>query len=223
MKVCAISDLHGNLPDIDTQDAELLFICGDIFPLKIQSNKTACYYWFVNTFIHWCNSLKVNRIYFIGGNHDFFLENNDGINTMLMNYPNIRYILNENVIYTDKNGKDWKIFGSPDTHILYEWAFMYAPEIEFEDFNKMDKDCDIMLTHDAAYGQNDICNIITNDHLGNKELTKVLENKHPKYHFTGHLHTSDHNLVNYNGSNTACVSLLNEAYDLVYDPLIINI
>lgn len=28
--------------------------------------------------------------------------------------------------------------------------YMYAPEIELDDFNKIDNDCDIMLTHDAA-------------------------------------------------------------------------
>jgi hypothetical protein len=60
-------------------------------------------------------------------------------------------------------------------------------------------------------------------HRGNVPLAEVLEEKQPKYHFGGHLHTCEHNLVDYTGTKTACVSLLNEQYNKVYEPLYLEV
>lgn len=87
-------------------------------------------------------------------------------------------------------------------------------------------DIDILLTHDAPFGRNDVLleGFWRNGkHIGNYELVDELDIKHPKYHFTGHLHSTDHNLVNYDGTMTACVSLLDEDYELNYEPLTIII
>lgn len=41
MKICVLSDLHGFLIDY-IQPCELVLICGDIVPLRMQRNKPQC-------------------------------------------------------------------------------------------------------------------------------------------------------------------------------------
>lgn len=226
-----MSDLHGQFPDIK-EEVDCVFICGDIVPLKIQREIDKSDEWFKETFIPWCQAINCKQIYLVAGNHDFSFANRDHVINQYLLGTRIVYLNNQNASYLDETtGKTWDIFGSPDCHIFGNWAFMYSPDKELEDFRKMSKDCDILLTHDAAYGENDVCeqNVPWNrhEHIGNPEMLAVLNERRdegtaPKYHFTGHLHTSNHDLIDYNGIKTACVSLLNERYDMVYKPLIIN-
>lgn len=51
MKVTAISDLHGNL--IDIEPCDLLLICGDISPLEIQRDYIQMTKWIFNEFQEW--------------------------------------------------------------------------------------------------------------------------------------------------------------------------
>lgn len=51
MKVTAISDLHGNL--IDIEPCDLLLICGDISPLDIQRDYIQMTKWIFNEFQEW--------------------------------------------------------------------------------------------------------------------------------------------------------------------------
>lgn len=69
MKIAAISDMHGLLPEIEP--CELLLICGDIVPLRMQRNIPQSKKWFSNEFADWINSLPCEQVYIVGGNHEF--------------------------------------------------------------------------------------------------------------------------------------------------------
>lgn len=58
MKVTAISDLHGNL--IDIEPCDLLLICGDISPLDIQRDYIQMTKWIFNEFREWINVRVAN-------------------------------------------------------------------------------------------------------------------------------------------------------------------
>ena len=76
MKTIVMSDLHGYLPDPKTfNKAEVMFICGDIAPLEIQRNTGKSIQWIYKDFLDWVNDLPVDKVFIIGGNHDFVLEN----------------------------------------------------------------------------------------------------------------------------------------------------
>lgn len=223
MKVCGISDLHGQLTNVHIKECDILCICGDIVPLRMQNDIQRSDEWFKNVFIPWCQKIKCNQIYLIGGNHDFFLENRKRIiNEYLLN-TKIIYLDNEAAEYFD-NGRVYEIWGTPLCHVFGNWAFMHSPEYEASEFEKIPKDIDILLTHDAALNRSDVCLEFSNsNHIGNKELLDAVEKKKPKLHMFGHLHSADHNLVNYDGTETVCVSMLNERYECVYKPFYIDI
>lgn len=117
MKVCAISDLHGYLPEIEKSD--ILLICGDISPLEIQFNKPKMKVWLETEFAYWIKSLPVDKVYMVAGNHDAYFE---GINPM--NLAELKCNVISNLfIYCDfivhRHEKiEYKIFGTPYCHIL---------------------------------------------------------------------------------------------------------
>lgn len=72
MKITAVSDLHGNL--IDIEECTVLLICGDISPLDIQKDYIQMTKWFFNDFYNWICNLPCEYIIFTPGNHDFWFE-----------------------------------------------------------------------------------------------------------------------------------------------------
>lgn len=228
IKICAISDIHGQFDNLSIEPVDILFICGDIVPLNIQRNVPQSFEWYKSIFIEWCKKQPADQIYFVAGNHDFFLQSREVKAKRLLYGTNITILYNEGAEYLDNDGKLWTIWGSPNCHIFGNWAFMYSEEQNKEDFEKMPKNLDFLITHDAPYGRNDVllqksCPWANGEHIGNIPLAEVVKEKKPKYHFTGHLHSTDHNLVDYVGTKTACVSLLNENYYLVYNPLYLEL
>jgi hypothetical protein len=164
----------------------------------------------------------------VAGNHDFFLEKLEHEIKEVLLGSNITILYNEQAEYLDDSGKVWTIWGSPLCHIFGNWAFMKSPKYELEQFEKIPDDLDFLITHDAAYGRSDVVldkSVWWADgsHIGNPELAEVLKTKHPKYHFFGHLHTCNHELKEFTGTMTACVSLLDENYSKVFDPLYLEV
>lgn len=228
MKIGAISDIHGQFEGLQIQPVDILFICGDIVPLRMQRNVAQSFSWFKKEFIPWCQSQPADQIYMVGGNHDFMLERLEREVKDSLIGTNITILYNEAAEYMDDNGKIWTIWGSPNCHIFGNWAFMYSDEYNKEQYMKMPKDIDFCITHDMGYRRSDQClgfiDVYEQDlHRGNIPLAEVLEIKQPHYHFGGHLHTCIHDIIDYTGTKTACVSLLNELYEMSYKPLYLEI
>lgn len=223
MKIAAISDLHGNL-NFNIEKSDILCICGDIIPLKIQSFHQDSKKWFRQIFIPWCNKQEVEKIYIIGGNHDFFIANHSDELKEMLDGTNIRYLEDSSETYIDENGKEYLIYGSPWCHQFGHWAFMgYSDEALEDIFSKMPENIDILLTHDAPYGCSDIClqDVYWNkhEHIGNKGLSSVILKRKPKLLLHGHLHTTNHNAEKMGETTVYNVSILNENYDLAFEPL----
>jgi Icc-related predicted phosphoesterase len=139
----------------------------------------------------------------------------------------VTYLFHENYIYTSKSGKEYSIFGTPYCKLFGNWAYMESDSVLDNLFKDIPENLDILLTHDQPYGWGDILldDVIwnTGDHIGNKPLTKAVMQKQPKYMFTAHLHSTTHECVEIGTTKRYNVSIKNEKYDPVYNPLIINI
>ena len=133
VKIIALSDLHGTLPEI-TETFDLLCIAGDICPVTDHSYSFQKE-WIKDVFIPWINELPYKtpyaRVILIAGNHDFIFERENLIHLDFLHGTNGRCIYLEHESYTfdyldeDTNTvREIKIFGTPYTHFCGLWAFM---------------------------------------------------------------------------------------------------
>ena len=232
MKICAISDLHGQLPN-NLPESDLLLIAGDLVPLDIQMNLQACKLWFNTDFKQWCKNQITYSIVIIGGNHDFVLEKYpEECKEIFESYNENSevgkwfYYLDNEVEDVNVNGSSIKIYGTQYCHKFGNWAFMPSEEKSKELFKVCPDKVDIILAHDAPYGVTDICEEHpwgVKDHIGSKPLRELIDRVDFKYLLHGHLHSTEHKLTPFaKDSLVANVSLLNEQYKLVYPPLIFD-
>jgi Icc-related predicted phosphoesterase len=227
MKICVMSDLHGELPDAHAS-AELTLICGDIVPLRIQRSPSKCKKWIVAEFLYWALNWPSDKILFIGGNHDFVFDGhwtkNDTAELFVKSDGKVEY-MTDPIHYISREGKEYKIFGTPYCHIFGNWAFMREDETLRELYKAIPTDCDIVISHDAADINNlglvppNVWHPTEPVNAGNKVLAKAIKLTKPKYYFCGHIHEGNHQVTEIDGTTMANVSLLNDRYKMIYEPL----
>lgn len=229
MKICCLSDIHGTLLPVEDyfEPCELVCICGDIVPLNIQGNHRKSRSWLINQFRPWCESLPCDKVIFIAGNHDSCMHNVDFMYTQFPKDKKVTYLFHESYVYTSRSGKEYSIFGTPYCKLFGNWAFMEMDETLDKLYQDIPENLDILLTHDQPFGYSDILldNVVwnTSEHIGNKPLVKAILVKQPRLQVNGHLHSCSHSLDMIGNTMHYNVSIKNEKYDPVYDPLIIEI
>ena len=222
LNICAISDLHGYLPD-NIRNSDLLVIAGDVVPLDIQTNMQASKEWFATVFNNWVDNLPVKDVIMIAGNHDFALERNvitseEGISEITSVLTSkCCYLKDEIIEYEGKH-----IYGTPWCHLFGRWAFMTSDNSLEIIFKKIPENLDLLITHDAPYGCTDIClqDVSWNkhEHIGSKPLREAILEKNPLKVVHGHLHSTSHDWDTLGNSLVRNVSLVDEHYKPVYDP-----
>jgi Icc-related predicted phosphoesterase len=227
MKICGISDMHGNYTFV-IDPCDIVLICSDILPTNIQRDDTRSEIWLKTFFIPWCNNLPCEKVVFIGGNHDFILMRNPTV---------VRDMLKgeDKIVYLDCEIYEYKgkiIYGTPMCKKFYNWAFMSLTLDEqkelYERHLKTIGKIDIIISHDCPYEVNDIilqkdCWWADGSHIGNKALKWLLDEAKPELWLEGHLHSCQHGKVEYGNTSVYNVSLLDEDYKLTYKPTYIEI
>lgn len=226
MKICVFSDMHGDFPII-AEKCELVCICGDIVPLSIQANSHKTRKWLVEKFKPWCEALPCDKVIFIAGNHDIRFDNLDFMYSVFPKDGKVTYLFHELYTYTSKSGKEYEIFGTPYCKLFGNWAFMEMDNQLTKLYSDIPEGINILLSHDTPFGYNDI--ILDNvpwadgSHIGNKPLALAILEKQPSYVFCGHLHSVDRSMIEIGKSKKYNVSIKNERYEVVHDPLYIEV
>lgn len=228
MKVCVISDIHGELLPVESfKPCELFIICGDISPLNIQGKFFKMQLWMCE-FKDWCNSLPCKKVLFIAGNHDFYCKYHSHF--MLEKFSKedkVTYLEHEEYVYNSDEGKSYKIFGTPYCKEFGTWAFMEPHPTLVKLFNEIPNDLDILITHDQPYGWGDILleNVPWADGsmIGNIPLAQAVLDKQPKYLFCGHLHSTSHDCIMIHNTRRYNTSIKSEKYEVTYPPLYLDI
>jgi Icc-related predicted phosphoesterase len=234
MRICSISDLHGNLIQYPSdywkglEECEILCICGDILPLHIQFNSQQSLEWLVKEFKPWVEALPVEKIFIIAGNHDAFFERHlNEPKSLFPTYEKVTYLQNEYIEYlSTQDNKLYRIFGTPYCHQFGNWPFMRDEEILKQKFAEIPENIDILITHDAPYGVSDVCyespwNPMS--HIGCLELREAILEKNPKLCLHGHLHSSNHEEEMLGNTKVYNTSILNEKYNIAYQPLYLEV
>lgn len=209
MRICGISDMHGNLY-IGIPKCDVLCICGDIVPLNIQRDDKASATWWNEKFAKYAVALPCKKVIVVPGNHDFYLEKlyNKGdwyaakqVMSSLTNNK-VEILIDESYEY-----KGIKFYGTPWIKPIDlqkgKWAFEHPTVTEdgTSPFLRIPY-CDILLSHDNP-NYNHILNYYSSGSY--------------KYHFFGHWH----NGTAYNFMNQYNCSLLDDNYNTKKN-LIIN-
>ena len=178
MKICGISDIHGDL-SINIPECDALCICGDVINLNDQRDIPASKQWWETRFIKWVESLPCSKVIVIPGNHDFFLERmytecwgwfKDRMK--LLTNKKLEFLIDESFYYEDIH-----FYGTPWIEPIEfqegRWAFEHPEGDEY--YTKIPK-CDVLITHDNPYKNN--------------KLSYYCWNK-CNYHLFGHWHNGE--------------------------------
>lgn len=188
MKICAVSDLHGNL--IDIPECDVLCIAGDFVDLATQRNIEASKKWIEKEFVPWINNLPCKKVIATAGNHEFAIDEDREYKNTLAELTNDKFKLLIDELY-EYDGV--KFYGSPWIRPIQfqKWAFesYYPVDDPFENIPK----CDILITHENPNY--------------NERLEFGCFGKY-KYHFFGHWHDG----ISYGHLNQYNCSILTDSY-----------
>ena len=225
MKIIALSDLHGNLISIRDK-CDVVVIAGDWSPLYCQHDYLRVLDWIDKRFIRWMSSLNTNHVVFIPGNHDlvcvysFFRKE---FNKILARHReseyNIHYLCYSSVVI---NGL--KFYGTPNSESPNGWAFSNR----YNQTYSFDGDTDILITHqppkvgDVGYARQ------INTEFGSEILLSEIMKSNIRLNICGHIHTGSHEkhsikLKNGSVADVYNVSILDEEYQVAYEPAIIEV
>lgn len=216
IKVCCLSDLHGNL-DLTVKKSDLLIIAGDICPAYHDPYRSfeMQYKWMSENFSQWIKKQPIKKCVLVFGNHDWIGESSN----LLPKLSTKVNILED--AYAELFGL--KIYGTPYQLSFNNWAFNRTErELEFL-FDKVPGGLDILISHSPPFGIFDEVNefgVIR--HIGSISLMKRIKEVKPKYAIFGHNH-SRNGVLEEDGTIFINCSMLNEKYELVKEPIYFSI
>lgn len=232
MKIVALSDIHGHLPNPKTfPECDVVCVCGDIVPLEYQNNTVQSSTWFVLEFNDWANKIPCKNVIFIAGNHDFFLEriSDKGLVTpkdvMKTLFPGNLYSKTKLIYLCDNSVTidGVKFYGTPWIADLPNWAFFKNEEDLTDAYDKIPKKVDVLLTHmpsilgDTGFVMQPGFNMYRQ--FGSEYLAKVILERDIKYALCGHVHSGSHTPyeIKEGGCKVVNVSLKDENYRVNYN------
>lgn len=201
MKLIALSDLHGYLPDIPKCDVAVF--AGDVCPahnheLSYQSE------WLERVFRPYLLSLPAQQIVGIAGNHDF----------AVVDLP---------WTYLENSGCEImgvKFWGSPYTVPFGNWAFQANDFQRGHIWRSLPDGTHIVVSHGPAYGHCDFAP--PGEHTGCRHLLSAIERVQPKLLIHGHIHEG-RGLSQVGNTTIANVTMLDGQYRPIHSHMMFEV
>jgi Icc-related predicted phosphoesterase len=218
MKICAISDQHGNLPKIPSCD--LFLIAGDICPA---TNHSVDFqeYWLETQFKNWLKDVDAKEKVYICGNHDFFFEkaSKNRIQKALEKIPGI-YLQDSSTEFDGLN-----IYGTPWQPYFFDWAFnLYENDLK-KKWELIPKNTDVLIVHGPPSTYGDYAPRPKGkggEHTGSPSLLGKIKEIEPKLCVFGHIHEG-RGEWDLDKTKLANVTILDGKYQMVHEPWIYNL
>lgn len=241
MRIVAISDQHGELPDIPPCD--LLLVAGDNcldYPKghrdRIGSGPQTSRQlsWFYTEWMPWRMRQPAKLCYLTWGNHDYcgeLLHANGSYNDLSREIPR------SSDGYTTIAVKDGeciydglRIWLTPWSSQFKDWAFMADEERLVERYAAIPEGIDILVSHQPPKGYGDMMVYDLNtgwESLGSVALLDAVQRVKPRVLICGHIHSGYGHVTMPLGDGKVCevynVALLNERYEMVHEPTVIDL
>ncbi len=206
IKVVCISDTHEKHKRLQLPEGDILIHAGD-FTWTGKQQPTL-------DFLDWLEAQPFKRKILISGNHDFYFEY--GKNMDRLKGRAIHYLMNSGIVIDGQI----KIWGSPFTPEFMDWAFMGTPREREALWVKIPENLDILVTHGPPFGILD--KTVDGENAGCPHLLKAVQRRKPKIHLFGHIHEG-YGLREIDGTVFVNASLCNENYDLVNEPVVLQL
>lgn len=208
MKIIAISDLHGTLPDVE--ECDLLLIAGDICP-KDNHSIDFQWDWLDRYFRLWLEdtALVAKKIVGIAGNHDFvFQVAPDKVPALPWTYLQDQAIEFDGLV----------IWGTPWQPYFFDWAFnLYEADLA-KKWSLIPDETDILVLHGPPYGYGDMAPRADEpgyEHTGSPSLLKRIDEVKPRLVVFGHIHEG-RGEWKHGESQLANVTIVDEKYNHVH-------
>ncbi len=208
MKILAMSDLHGYLPD-DVPPCDLLLLAGDVCPIE---NHTLAFQhdWLDNDFRRWLQRLPARHIIGIAGNHDLIFEHAPELVPGDLPWT-----------YLQDSGVTWegiKIWGTPWQPWFFDWAFNGRPEQLQKIWSLIPDDTDILVVHGPPHGYGDaVPERYGVRRTGCPHLLERIQTIQPRLAVFGHIHEGRGQWT-VGRTILANVTMLNASYVPIYPP-----
>jgi hypothetical protein len=236
MRIVAMSDQHGFLPDIPPCD--LLIVAGDICPdrfgpfvARFAPDQQAR--WFDRTIRPWLQASPATHKILTWGNHDWcgelcgFSADAPGVaptTTLQIVVDHITHVPSPTSNGQGPEGAV-SIWATPWSNEFMGWAFMKEPARLAKIYEAIPAGIDILVSHQPPYGHGgrtfdpDSGKVVQ---LGSRELLAAVERIRPKLVICGHIH-GGHGRYEHRGIPIYNVSVVDEQYRLVHEPTVIEL
>lgn len=208
MKVVALSDMHGNLPEVPPCD--LVLLGGDLCPVENHRVEFQAQ-WLDTTFRRWLESVPARKIIGVCGNHDFVFEKATQLVPRDLAWT-----------YLQDQGTTWeglRFWGTPWQPWYHDWAFnLYEPDLVAK-WALIPEGVDILLLHGPPFGYGDAVPgwFSKPQHTGSPSLLERIRVVAPRLAIFGHIHEG-RGQWQLGRTVLANVTILDEGYAHVYPP-----
>jgi Icc-related predicted phosphoesterase len=208
VKIVAVSDLHGFLPDIPPCD--LLLLAGDITPVRDHSIPRQAE-WMDTNFRRWLEEVPARKVVGVAGNHDFIFQR-----------ASERVPRNLRWTYLQDSATEWeglRFWGTPWQPWFYDWAFNLYEEDLVAKWALIPAGTDILVLHAPPYGYGDGVPQRSGmvRRTGSPSLLKRIEEIAPRVVVFGHIHEG-RGQWRLGKTVLANVTVVDAGYDNVYPP-----
>jgi predicted phosphodiesterase len=208
MKIVAMSDLHGYLPE-RVPPCDLLLLAGDLCPATDHSLFFQSY-WLNHDFRAWLHGISASKIIGIAGNHDLIFERAPHMVPSDLPWT-----------YLQDAGLEWqgvKIWGTPWQPPFFDWAFNAEPEKIQRQWSLIPPNTDILVVHGPPRGYGDgVPEAGGVRHSGCPYLLERIQAIQPQLAVFGHIHEG-RGAWQLGRTQLANVTLLDAAYRPVFEP-----
>ena len=230
MRIVALSDQHGFLPEVPPCD--LLLVAGDVCPDRLGTLFAGDHpdrqkAWFNDHARPWLAGAPAAHRILTWGNHDWCGQvcSFKADSPAAASSTGLQILVDAGTTVPGAGGRKISIWATPWSRAFNRWAFMKSPAGLAEVYAAIPAGIDVLVSHQPPYGHGDrFAHASTGEieHLGSPELLAAIGRVRPRLVICGHFH-GGFGRFEYDGIPIWNVSVVNEDYQLVRPPTVVDV